>query len=217
MHRTVVWPRWMNLVTLGAWLVAGSASATVVVQPSLERMASRAQVIVRAVVEDQSVTTGEARGRVLTLSRLKVLEGLKGAKTGETLTLYQVGGRQGKRVAQVIGASGFRVGEEVVLFGAKFLAQDTVKFLQGARQGGSPWATLHPTGGYVVTYGIGLGKFTVDRTGSVPMAREELGDVAVLVPSGKGSLVPGPLVSREQPLDVFLDEVRALVSRGGKP
>jgi hypothetical protein len=207
----------MNLVTLGAWLVAGSASATVVVQPSLDRLATRAEVIVHAVVEEQSVTAGEVGGRVLTLSRLKVLDGLKGAKAGETLTLYQVGGRQGNRVARVIGANGFGIGEEVVIFGARFLAQDTVKFLQGARRGGVPWATLHPTGGFIVTYGIGLGKFAVDRTGPVPMAIEELGDVAVLVPTSKGLLVPGPWARREQPLDVFLDEVRALVSRGGQP
>jgi hypothetical protein len=217
MRRIAVGPWWTTVSMLGAWTAAGPAGATLVVQPSLERMATRADVIVHAVVEEQSVTTGEVAGRVLTLTRLKVLMGLKGARTGETLTLYQVGGRQGDRVVRVIGANTFRVGEEIVLFGARFLAQDTVKFLHGARRGGVPWATLHPAGGFIVTYGIGLGKFAIDRSGPVPMAREDLGDVAVLLSTGKGGLVPGPLVRREQPLDIFLDEVRALVSQGGQP
>lgn len=204
------------LAVAGGLLVAGGAGATVVVQPSLERMTARAELVAHVRVEHQRFAQGE-EGRPLTLTRLRVLDAVKGVRNGQSVTLYQVGGKAGERTGGILGSSHFRVGEEVVLFGARFLATNTVKFLQAARRGQVPLATLYPSGGFVVPYGIGLGKFTVDRSGAVPVAVEELGDVSALVPGPKGRLVPGRLVQRVQPLEVLLDELRVQHARGVRP
>jgi aspartate 1-decarboxylase len=203
-------------VLLSLSLAPLAAGATVIVQPSLERMSARAEVIAHAVVEAQHVTLGEDGARIVTLSRVRVLAPVKGTKAGERLVIYQVGGHHGDRVLVVHGASRFQVGEEVVLFGERFLAANTVRFLQKARGADVPRETLHPSGGFVVPYGIGLGKFVVDRRGAVPMAIEDLGDVAVAVRGKQGTVIRAAAARTEQPLDVFLSEVRRLAS-GGKP
>lgn len=207
------WKDWAwGAALAGALVAARPAQATVVVQPSLEQMTARSGVVIHAVVEEQTQTTGED-ARLLTLTRLRVLPGgaVKGAKDGDTFTLYQVGGRDGNRVVEVVGMNHFAKGEEVVLFASAFLAGDTVKFLQEQRKGSVPAATLHPAGGWVVTFGIGLGKYAVTRTGSGAMAVEELGDVTVARRDGARGpmLLDHPVHFVRQPLDVFLDEVRA--------
>jgi len=66
-------------------LIPQVASATVVIQPSLEDMTAKSQVIIHAVVEDQTVTQGQDGKRILTLSRLRVTEAVKGgAKVNDT-------------------------------------------------------------------------------------------------------------------------------------
>lgn len=208
-----------NALVLGsAALVPHPAGATVVIQPSLESMTQKSQVVVHAVVEEQTVTLAEESKRILTLTRLRVKEGVKGgAKQGDTITIYQVGGTWQGRVARVIGMSDFKVGEEVILFGATFLATDTVKFLQDHRAAEVPAATLHPTAGWVVTYGVGLGKYRVDRSGQTPMAIEELGDVATMRRVGNDSVITAPAARTQQPLGVFLEEVRRLSAERRTP
>ncbi|MEW5851364.1 MAG: hypothetical protein AB2A00_21425 [Myxococcota bacterium] len=199
-------------------LLPAVARSTVVIQPSLEEMTQKSNVIIHAVVEEQTVTRGEEGKRILTLSRLRVTEGLKGAKTGDTITLYQVGGSEGGRVARVVGMNDFKVGEEVILFAATFIATDTIRFLQENRKAEVPAATLHPSGGWVVTYGIGLGKFAVvpGPNGSGPMAVEEVGDVAV-ARQVQGRVMAGTPVVNRQPLDAFKAEVRRMASTGRAP
>lgn len=197
-------------------LLAPEASATVVLQPSLSEMTARSNLVLHAAVEDQAVTLDGA-GRVITLTRLRVHEGLKGATAGDTVTLYQVGGRKAGHVARIAGMNEFRAGEEVVVFGARFLADNAVKFLQANRGGAASAATLHPTAGYMVVHGIGLGKFRVERpAGGVAMVAEELGDVAVARRTGNATQVVPAVFATRQPLDVFLDEVRRLAAQPGR-
>ncbi len=189
----------------------GMARATVVVQPSLEQMTHKSQVIIHAVVEDQSVTLGEG-GRILTLSRLRVKDGVKGvAKANDTVTLYQVGGTKDGRTMSIPGVNTFTVGEEVIVFGDVFLAQDTVTFLQTERKAEVPAATLNPSAGWLVTFGIGLGKYVVARDGQTPMAVEQVGDVATAVQGPNGLVIGGRVVRTQQPLGAFLPEVRRMV------
>lgn len=203
---------WMGAVAAMATLLGAAqlARATVVIQPSLEQMTEKSDVIVHAVVEDQTVTLGEG-GRILTLSRLRIKDGLKGAvKANDTVTLYQVGGTLEGRTMAIPGVNAFTVGEEVILFGDVFLAQDTVEFLRTERKDVVPAATLHPSAGWLVTFGIGLGKYAVTRDGKVPMAVEQVGDVATAVPAPGGMKVGGQPVRTQQPLSVFVAEVRRL-------
>jgi hypothetical protein len=198
------------LALAGALLWSATGAATTVIQPSLERMSQRADVIVHAVVEDQTVTPSADGKRILTLSRLRVMDAIKGAKPGDTLTLYQVGGRLGQKVMNVVGVSSFKVGEEVVLFAETFVAHEAIKAIQTSRVGQVPAETLHPSGTWVVQYAVGIGKFAVRRdTPNVPMATEELGDVASVARVGNQTVMV-PLVSTHQPLDVFKSEVRRM-------
>jgi hypothetical protein len=217
---TGLWLR--GTLGLGAVVVAGvgaavPARATVVIQPSLEQMTQRSGVVVHAVVEDVTVVEGES-GRILTVSRLRVKDGIKGARTGGSVTLYQVGGTLNGRVARIAGVSTFEKGEEVILFADVFQAADTIRFLQTARKTELPAATLNPSDGWVVPYGIGLGKYQVKRPdGSSPLAVEELGDVAPATVGPQGTVVGGRLVRTQQPLDIFVQEVRRMVAQGSRP
>lgn len=212
--------RWLKglaaLVAALWWMVPGQARASVVMQTSLEEMTSRCDVVLHAVVEDQSITLAQNGARVLTLSRLRVKEGIRGAKTGDTVTLYQVAGRVGNQVSNIVGVNTFTVGEEVVLFGATFLSTETVTFLQTQRAAEVPAATLHPTAGYVVPHGIGLGKFVVERPApgvdQPVMVREELGGVSVATRRADNTLVSPATHRLQQPLDVFLAEVRRMAT-----
>lgn len=202
----------------GAVAIPRDAGATVVIQPSLEDMTRKSGIIVRATVEEQTVTLGEEGKRILTLTRFKVTESLKGtAKAGDTVTLYQVGGTYGGKVARIIGMSEFTAGEEVVLFGSTFLATDTVRYLQDNRKAEVPAATLNPTGGWMVQFGIGLGKFQVTPGAHGPMASEQLGDVATVTRVGDRSVIGSPVTRVQQPLPVFLSEVRRMVAEGRTP
>lgn len=97
---------------------AFSAQATSVVELPPAELAKRADVIVRAKVVAHTVVD-EARGPV-TYTKLLVLDATKGAKAGETLTVYQPGAADGVRVRWVDGAHRFAVGEEVIFYAVRF-------------------------------------------------------------------------------------------------
>lgn len=178
---------WMSplsrLLILGAALFAIPSSATVVVMHSLEEMTQRSDVIVHARVADQRV---ERKGQVgiITLTEIEVIDGIKGAKDGDVLTIYQVGGSLDGQHAWIAGAHKHRVGEEMVLF-----------------------AVRH--GDQIVSYGVGLGKFQVERDGTLPSVREDLGDVAVMEKGLDGQLrytTPEPRTAPS--LDAFKEYIR---------
>ncbi len=155
--------RFINGTLLAASLFAAAlplasteASATVVVIHPLDEMAHRADVIVHAVVRDQEVKRED--GRIITLTQIEVLEGIKGAKAGDIQTIFQVGGKLDGEVVTVVGNSRFTVGEEMVYFAMSHRDR-------------------------LVSYGVGVGKFVVDRNSGAVTIREEFGDVIAVDPS----------------------------------
>jgi hypothetical protein len=140
--------------------LASNTFATVVSIDSLKTMALKSEVIVHAKVIDQRIKE-DVEGRILTLTTLDVVDGLKNARRGDVLTVYQVGGELNGRVLRVSGAHNYRVDEELVLFG---LSLDDM----------------------IVSYGVGLGKFKVIRDKKGDRVVEDLHDL-VEVKSGKDS------------------------------
>jgi hypothetical protein len=149
-------------VTLGAL----PASATVVVLHSIEKMTQNADVIVHARVGDSRVT--REQGRTVTLTEIEVLDGYKGAKPGDVLTIYQVGGVWEGQRTEVIGAYAWTAGEEIVLF------------------------AVNHTGGRIVTYGVGVGRYHVERDGVGVEVVPSYGDVAVMRQAQGGANSMGP-------------------------
>lgn len=168
---------------LGAALYALPSAATVVVMHSLEEMTQRSEVIVHARVADQRVERREQLG-IITLTDIEVIDGIKGAEKGDVLTIYQVGGSLDGEHAWIAGAHKHRIGEEMVLF-----------------------AVRH--GSQIVSYGVGLGKFVVDREGKLPSVIEDIGDIAVMERGPNGELRYTTPEPRNSPsLDAFKEHIR---------
>jgi hypothetical protein len=170
-------------------IAAVEAQATVVVMHSLEQMSQRADVVVHARVTDQVVTRED--GRIITLTELEVVDGLKGAKYGDVLTVYQVGGKLDGVVAKIAGMHEYFVGEELVLFGMNH-------------------------GDRVVSYGVGVGKFQVqyEDDGKViqPRVVEDILDVVVARRDDSGATQFTPPSPRSHDsLEGFKAELRSYI------
>jgi hypothetical protein len=177
-------------VVLGA-LGALGVQATVVVLHSLEEMSRTSEVIVHARVAERSVRE-EGHG-VVTLTELEVIDGLKGAKAGDVLTVYQVGGELDGVRKWIEGAHEYAIGEEVVLFAVRH--QDRV-----------------------VSYGVGVGKFRVVYDGAFRRVIEDLGDVVVLEPDAKGEArFVSPTPRHDPSLDAFKERIRRAQNVGSTP
>ncbi len=179
---------------------AAPATATVVVVPTLEEMTWRSDVIIHATVVDQEVVEQKA-GRVVTRTFLQVEDGVAGASKGELVVVEQLGGALGARRSWIAGAHKFKVGDEVLLFGAR------INNLLGES--------------VVVPYGIGFGIFDIkdDVDGRHAVERGG-GDVSQLVraPDGTSSMKPVP--SRHYTsLDEFKAQLRDILDgrRLGEP
>jgi hypothetical protein len=175
---------WLLPVT--ALLLADASRATVVSVPSLEEMSISSEVIAEVVVGDAVVERDH--GRIVTKTAVAVVDGWKGAKTGETFALWQLGGNLGDRAGWITGAKHFAKGEHLVLF-----------------------ADHHVNGPVdeLVPFGIGFGSFTVappaDGASASGPVVEDVGDVVELTKTG--SQVPA--VRRYASLESF----KALVLR----
>jgi hypothetical protein len=180
----------------GLWLVVAAwpvvAQATLAVPVSLEQMTRESEVIVHARVLDQRVTWSDDHARILTLTRIQTLQGLKGATKGETLTIYQVGGELDGLVYRIPGALAFAPGEEIVFFAVRLES-------------------------WIVSYGMGVGKYLVVDEKGTRTVEARFGDVAFVGRTPTGELVAAaPLDAGPIPLDTFLARVRALVAGGGR-
>ncbi len=171
---------------LVAW--AQSARATVVIIPTMEEMVHRSEVIVHAVVRD-TVVEEDRPGRLVTLTSLEVLDGIDGAKVGDVLTVFQVGGERDGRVAWIAGAHHFRIGEELVLFAVR------------------PPALA----GRIVLYGIGFGLFSVVDGVDGKHVEEIGGDVVQVKRTAQGeTFSPPPPPRRYESLDAFKTMLRGI-------
>ncbi|MFZ9889319.1 MAG: hypothetical protein ACO3JL_17640 [Myxococcota bacterium] len=174
---------WFGALLLSPAISVAPAHATVVLRASLEEMSARSDVIVHGRVAEQTVVREPEVGLV-TLTEVEVLDGLKGAKTGDVLTIYQVGGSLNGEHSWISGAHRHRLGDEMVFFAMRHKER-------------------------VVGYGIGLGKYVVDREGRVPGVREDLSDVLRLTKGENGELRADIAEPDQHPsLDAFKEYVR---------
>jgi len=164
-------------------MFAPKASATVVVIHELDEMTTRADVVVHARVGETRVIKDE-KGRIATLVEVEVLDGIKGAKAGDVLTIYQLGGTyEGERM-MITGQHKWTEGEEMVFFAMR-------------------------SDPYVVSYGIGVGKYHVERNPEGILVVEEYGDVVAFKRDPAGaSTMSRPEVRAARSLDAFKGEIR---------
>ncbi len=101
------------LALLGA--VGLTASATTVIAETLEDMAVRAPIVVRATARQSQAAWSDDNRRIWTWTELVVTERLKGV-VPTTLLVKQPGGEVGKVGQGVAGVASFTLGEDCVLF-----------------------------------------------------------------------------------------------------
>ncbi len=140
-------------------ITAFNANATVISQNTIVEMAVKADVVVHARVVEQQVK--EDGARIITLTQIEILDGLKGAAKGDLLTIYQVGGTVNGKTQRILGTHQHAIHEEMILFAMKY------------RDG-------------LVSYGVGAGKFFVSRDNNVVRVIEDVQDVSVLRSGGDG-------------------------------
>ena len=174
-------------------LAALPARATVVFDPTLERLAGAATRIVRGVVETTRATEerGERgeRGTIATYTRVRPLVELKRDGRSGALTVRQVGGTVNGRHLEVPGDAKLAPGEEVVLF-------------------------LQPLGDAYVLVAVGAAKFRVERRSGAATVTRDLSNVAVAQPGPGGALRPAaPTPETPVTLEAFERRVRAAVGR----
>lgn len=164
-------------------VASSSASATVVVLHDIDEMTTRADVVIHARVGDVSVTRDD-KGRIATLIEVEVLDAMKGAKTGDVLTIWQLGGTYEGETMMITGQNKWDKGEEVVFFAMKHAP-------------------------FIVSYGVGVGKYHVERDADGIDVVAEFGDV-VAVQAGPGGApsMAAPTAAPAKSLKVFKDELR---------
>jgi len=95
-------------------LIPGLSLATIVAPLSVSELARRSDTIVRARVGERTLARSEVSGRLLTRTRVHVLQRYKGAPA-ESLEVEQLGDLTAGRTA-VSGDARLTPGEEVVVF-----------------------------------------------------------------------------------------------------
>ncbi len=178
----------VTLLTAGTF--ATSSSATVVIMPTMEEMTLKSDVVVQGVVRDVWAMKDE-RGRVITNTAVEVVDGLKGAKIGDIVTIQQLGGSFEGRESWIAGNHRFVVHEEVVFFAVHLPQNPEI----------------------VVPYGIGFGIFKVIEDVDGKHAHEiGSGDVTQVVRLPNGTTEMRPVNARRyESVDVFKRELRAIL------
>jgi hypothetical protein len=156
-------------VTLISFLSFSFPSLSRIVKLSdLHTMAKRSDLVAHGLVGDKRVVTDQL-GRLTTLTDIEVIDGLYGAKTGEIVTFYQVGGEKDGVVMPLVGGHVYNLGSEVILFGLSL-------------------------GEEYVNYGAGQGKLDVLNEYGRETVREDLGDIdSAYLADGKHLFKPAPL------------------------
>jgi len=176
---------------LSSFLVATSALASQSLVVGLQQMTRESDVIIRARVGAASVGLSDDKRRVITTTELEVLDGIKGAKKGELLRVYQVGGEHGGITMHIAGAIELIAGEEIIFFAKRYRDM-------------------------IVSYGLGLGKYVIhtETTGAV-MVRASFGDIGFVSVAPDGTIKPvktpddGPVLLAD-----FVTRVRVAIKSG---
>lgn len=178
-----------TVVVAACLAIASGAQATVVVKTSLEEMTLRSEVVMQAVVVEQKVVEDKP-GKIVTLTTLRVVDGISGVKTGDVVTVYQIGGRLGDTAAWIPGAHHFKQGEEIVFFGVKLAKRP----------------------GHVVPWAIGYGLFDILDDVDGRHVHEVVGDVVAAERTAAGETkMVGLEPRRFDSLDAFKADLRAIL------
>lgn len=166
-------------------IYAVSSAGLIVRLSDLHTMAKRSDIVIHGYVGDQRVSTDDL-GRLITLTDIEVVEGLYGAKTGNIITVYQVGGQKDGLVVPLIGGHRYNIGQEIILFGLEM-------------------------GDSYVSYGVGQGKFDIDEKAGQEIVIEDLGDVSAM-----NNNMPGANIFQPTPLSypsksMLKDEIRLMI------
>ncbi len=166
-------------------LIHAPSFCLIVKLTDLHTMAKQSDIVIHGYVGDQRVTTDEL-GRLITLTEVEVIDGLYGAKTGEVITVYQVGGQKNGLVMPILGGQRYALGQELFLFGLKMDES-------------------------YVSYGAGQGKLDVVNDNGQELVIEDLGNVsAVRKTSGKlDTFQPSPLSFQSKAM--LIDEIKQMI------
>lgn len=173
----------MQILWVSVFFFAFSSQATTAVIHDIQTMTHKSGVVVQAKVVGQKVTQ-DANGRIITLTTLRVEDGMKGATTGQDLTIYQVGGELNGRVMRLQGASVYRKGEDLVLFAVPY--QDKM----------------------IVSYGLGLGKFNISSKKAEYQVVEDIHGLEIQSMKAGQTVIEGPSPRKYRSLEAFKAEIR---------
>ncbi len=163
------------------------ASATSIVPMTVEQLTHTSEYVVEAQAIQQWSQWAPGHNIILTFTRFRVSNTLKGAVPGE-ITLKQLGGKVGNSVVKVAGVRYFRPQEEAVLFLHPAMAND---------------------GTYVIT-GLMQGNFHVDRAGTQATVTNGIKSPGTYTVSGGG-------VSQYQGTRMTLTELETRVRQAVRP
>jgi hypothetical protein len=170
---------------------ASMAGATTVQKFSVTDLAKKSETIALARVEDVSARWDANHKEIYTYISLKVLDGVKGSRKDDVLTIRQIGGTVDKIMSIVPGMPNFTKGEEVVVF------------LSPKDRAGYPWVM-----------GLQQGKYSVSMdVNGFKQVRNDVNDLKTLAPDGS---VNAAVASPVQPLNSFLDGIRTQLNVDGK-
>ena len=170
---------------------ASMAGATTVQKLSLTDLAKKSETIALARVDDVSARWDANHKEIYTYISLKVLDGVKGSRKDDVLTIRQIGGTVDKIISVVPGMPSFTKGEEVVVF------------LSPKDRAGYPWVM-----------GLQQGKYSVsmDANGF----KQVRNDVDGLKTMSLNGSVDEAKAAPVQPLASFLDGIRTDLNVDGK-
>jgi hypothetical protein len=170
---------------------ASMAGATTVQKFSVTDLAKKSETISLARVEDVSARWDDNHKEIYTFITLKVLDGVKGSRKDDVLTIRQIGGTVDNIISVVPGMPAFKQGEEVVVF------------LSAKDRAGYPWVM-----------GLQQGKYSVstDANGF----KQVWNDVDGLKVAGPNGSVTEATAASQQPLNSFLDGIRTELNVDGR-
>ena len=142
------------------FLFAQASQATIISPHTIEEMTARADVIVHARVVEQRVRADGPR--LVTETQIEIIESLKGAKTGDIKTIFQVGGTLNGMTQKIVGTHTHQIHEEMLLFAMNY------------KDG-------------LISYGVGAGKYIVERSPEGELVIEDVQDVSIVRRTEQGS------------------------------
>ena len=167
-------------------LFAHASNPLIVKLTDLNTMARQSDIVAHGYVGEQNVVNDEM-GRLITLTEIEIIDGIYGAKTGEIITVYQVGGYKKGVVMPLLGGHRYQIGQEVILFGLRL-------------------------GNTYVSYGAGQGKLDVVSNRGQELVVEDLGDIGAIHngPTGRPEVVsPTPLEFSSK--ELIMNEIKEMI------